>query len=125
MGYALFEDAELNNGNPPEDAVLSRGVVRNFAFHPKRLAEKREEIAGLVREIVPDEFLPGKGGGHSFLALCMDREGRQWGEHQHMEVLVCLAQAVGLARYCLPKELWSSLPGGVPYITFNPEGVST
>jgi hypothetical protein len=45
----------------------------------------------------------------------MDRRGYQWGEHASMESLICLGIAAGFVRYCLPRDLWTSLPGGLPY----------
>ena len=33
-----------------------------------------------------------------------------------MEDLFCLGIAIGKVQYCLPRETWSLLPGGVPYL---------
>lgn len=54
--------------------------------------------------------------GYTFLSACERSDKSQWGEHMHMEALFCLAIGLNLARYCLPREYWGLLPGGVPYI---------
>jgi hypothetical protein len=115
----LFEDSELVGRQAPADAVLVEGVVRGFGFHRGRLEASRPEIEALLREIVDDKFRRSGGGGYSMLGLCFDRDGRQWGEHRHAEVLTCLAMGLGLAGYCLPKEHWSSFPSGMPYVWFE------
>jgi hypothetical protein len=67
--------------------------------------------------LLPDEFRMDKGGGWSFLNLCNDRNGVQWtGLHQTMDQLFVLAAALGRAKFLLPRSLWSSLPGGMPYV---------
>ena len=53
----------------------------------------------------------------SFLDACMDKHGNQWTDfHQTMEQLVQLGIAIGEVEYCLPRDLWSALPGGVPFL---------
>ena len=76
----MYREGEFSDGVPPSDAVLVEGIVRKFAYHPQRLEAARPKVAQLIREIVADEFLKGKGGGCSFLSLCEDRNGVQWGE---------------------------------------------
>lgn len=46
----------------------------------------------------------------------MTKEGNQWGEHLNMEQLVVLGVASGNLQYCLPKQMWSMLPGGMPLV---------
>lgn len=119
-GALMVKEEEARNHVPP-DCVLTEGIVVSFGFHKERLAEKKEEIRALVKEIVPDEFLLDKGGGWSFLNLCQDRTGALWtGLQVHAQSLYCLASAVGMAKFCLDREFWSALPGGVPYMVFMP-----
>jgi hypothetical protein len=33
-----------------------------------------------------------------------------------MEMLFCLGIGMGLAKWLLPKNMWSALPGGMPYV---------
>jgi hypothetical protein len=117
----LFRDEELTDGQPPEGSVvIVEGLTQKFGFHKERLESHRIEVIELLDEM-PDEFhtqkLEGKGGW-SFLNLCNDRYGNQWGEHRNMEELLCLGIGLGLAHYCLPREAWSVLPAGMPYIAF-------
>lgn len=66
---------------------------------------------------LPEQFHEATGGGWSFLNACNDRHGNQWtGLHQRMEQLFQLGIALGRVSYCLPREFWSAMPGGVPYI---------
>lgn len=101
-----------------EGALVVKGIVRTFGFSPEKIAAHKEEIRALLAAM-PDEFQQDKGGGMSFLNLCMDRDGEQWAEHPTMEALVALGEAAGMASYPMPREMWSILPGGMPYVAFN------
>jgi hypothetical protein len=122
--YCLYTEDEVTEpGEPPTGAVLVKGIAHNYGLHPARVAEKREVILALIRDVVPDAFLTTKGAGWSFLNLCMDRNGVQWtGMHHTMEALLCLGMAIGKAGYCLPREMWAVLPGSMPYVWFDTEG---
>lgn len=114
---SLFRDDEINADNsPPEDAILVEGIVSNFGFHPKRVAAHKDEISDVIK-LMPEEFT--KGGGWSFLNLCMDKDGNQWGEHRNMEQLVTLSIATDQGKYLMPREMWSAFPGGMPYVSFT------
>lgn len=117
--HCLFKDEELpGDGNPPADAVLVEGLTQKFGLHPGRLEEKKAIIKSFLDDL-PTEFHPadkGGGGGMSFLNMCMDKEGNHWGEHPTMQELVVLGIATKQMQYCAPRELWSVLPGGVPYV---------
>jgi hypothetical protein len=118
--YCLYKLKEVKDGNPPEDAIIVDGIIRKFAFHPVRITEKQNKIRWLIDQM-PIEFqVQGeRGGGQSFLKLCVDKNGAQWGEHIDMEALICLGLATGMARYCFPRRLWDALPGGMPYVQFD------
>jgi hypothetical protein len=116
----LYRKGEAPEGDkPPEGSVVITGIVRTFGFHRERLEASRSEIEKLIREVVTDDFLNDRGNGASFLNLCVDRKGVQWGEHASMEILLCLAMGLQIAGYCLPREFWSVLPGGMPFIWFK------
>ena len=100
-----------------EGALIIEGLVRKFGFSPAKISEHKEEIRALLNEM-PDNFHAGKGGGWSFLNLCMDKAGNQWGEQLDMEALVCLGIAAGMATWGL-RMMQEFLPGGVPYVTFD------
>jgi hypothetical protein len=118
MNHVLYSDEEVPDHKPPPDAVIVEGVIRKFGFHPGRLLEKKEAIRELLRQL-PDTFHKGKGEGWSFLALCEDREGRQWGEHNRCEDLMCLGLAVNMLEFCMKRDSWHLLPGGMPYVVVN------
>lgn len=110
-------DDELENGWP-SDAVLVDGIVAKFGFHPGRLESHRQEVKEII-DLMPRQFRAGTGGGWSFLNLCLTEAGEQWGEHSDMELLVVLAIGLGLGKFQMPRELWSVLPGGMPYVVFE------
>lgn len=114
----LFKDEEIQDGKPPADAVIAEGVISKYAFHPQRLAAHKDDIAELCNEL-PDDFQKSKGGGWSFLNLCQTKDGVQWGEHRNCEQLVALAVATGQGSYPMPREMWSILPGSMPYVQFD------
>lgn len=69
---------------------------------------------------LPEPFFDNGGGGWSFLNLCTDRHDRLWtGEHSVCEQLIVLAQALDLATYPMPRDMWEILPGGMPYVMFK------
>lgn len=122
---SLYKPSEINDNQPPSDCVIVEGVIGKFGFHPGRLESHREEVISILREM-DSNFFASSGGGYTFLNLCQDKNGNQWGEHQNCNELVGLVIGLKLGKYCLPREMWSALPGGVPYIVFNiPESVHT
>jgi hypothetical protein len=69
---------------------------------------------------LPDEFQASGGGGWSFLNACMTKTGEQWtGMHPTMDKLFMLGIAAGKARWLMPRDMWSVLPGGMPYVSVN------
>lgn len=120
LRHCLFEEEELPApGTPPDGAVLVDGLVNKFALHPGRLAEKKGEVMALLQQL-PDDFMKTKGGGMSFLNMCVNRDGEHWAEHPTMmELLVVLGIATGQAAYVAPREKWFMFPGEMPYIVVN------
>lgn len=88
--------------------------MHSFGFNPSRLAEHKQEIKEML-ECLSDEFRADKGGGWSFLQACVTKDGDQWGEHQNINELLALGIATGQAKILMHRELWSALPGGMPY----------
>jgi hypothetical protein len=62
---------------------------------------------------LPKEFKTG--GGASFMNACMTVEGELWGQHQNIDELLCLGLAINKVKFFIPKEMWSALPGGMPF----------
>lgn len=116
----ILMDCLFREDEPMEPRVEAEGVINRFGFHPERLESHREEIGKMLAEL-PVDFQKNIGGGGSFLNACMDRNGEQWtGFHKVMDQLFVLGIATGQAKYVLPREMWSALPGGMPYIVVIP-----
>lgn len=117
----LFTDAEYPAGvELPDGAVVVEGIVNKYGFHPARLEAHRADVAGMLGQL-DDSFKSAGGGGMSFLNACVDRDGNHWAEHPTMGLLFGLGIGLGLARYTMPRDMWSVLPGSVPYITVDSE----
>lgn len=108
--YCLFREGEST-----DNAIIVNGIMKNMGFHPERIKEQEDAIMELLLEL-PEAFMESKGGGWSFLNACMNKDGGQWGEHSSMEDLFLLGMAIEKVSYLMPKELWSALPGGMPYL---------
>lgn len=116
---SLYKEGEIIEGQMPEETVLVVGISANFGFHPQRLESHRQEVKDMLEQL-PDDFKKSSGGGQSFLHMCEDKDGELWtGLHRTVEQLMCLAIGLKLASYCLPKDSWAALPGGMPYVTVN------
>jgi hypothetical protein len=114
VGDCLVETPE--GETLPINTVFVEGILHTYAFRPDKLIEHHAEVRGML-ELLPDAFRVEVGGGWSFLNACDDRNGVQWtGEHWCMEMLFCLGIGMGLAKWLLPKDMWSALPGGMPYV---------
>jgi len=106
----LFKDCEDTS-----NYIKAEGIVLNVGFHPERLESHRSEIDEMLGEL-PDEFQQSGGGGWSSLNACNDKHGNQWtGLHRTMEQLILLGIAIGKVKFQLPRDIWASLPGGMPY----------
>lgn len=112
----IFMDCLFREGEDTSEHVPVHGIVTNAGFHPERLESHRREIGQMLCEL-PLEFQKSGGGGWSFLNACNDKEGNQWtGLQQTMEQLFLLGIAIGQAKFQLPRDMWSALPGGMPYV---------
>lgn len=114
---SLFTPEEVEAAKPknPEPHVLADMITAKFGFHPLRLMSHDAEIAAMLDQL-PDQFQQSKGGGWTFLNGCLASDGSQWTDsHKFVESLFALGIATGRMKCLVPKELWSSMPGGVPY----------
>lgn len=94
-------------------------VMWKIGYHPERLKSNEENIKSML-SCLPDDFMKSKGGGMTFLNACMDRNGKQWADlHETVDKLVSLGIASGQMSFCLPREMWDVMPGGMPYIVVN------
>lgn len=108
----FYKDDEITDEGPIIPAVEVEGIICKFGFHPIRLNEYKLEIEQMLTEL-PEQFK--EGGGWSFLNATLTKEGRLWGEHKNIEQLMCLGMAIGKVKYNLARDLWTALPGGMPY----------
>lgn len=117
--HETFMNCLFNDGEPTEGYKIGEGVMVRIGFHPERLKEAEPIITELLDEL-PDAFKKSGGGGWSFLNLCQDKHGNQWADlHKTMDELVALGNAIGKLSYQMPREMWSALPGGMPYLVIN------
>jgi hypothetical protein len=115
----VFKDCLFYDLEDTSNAVLVDGVTGKFGFNPDRLKEHEKNITSLLNGL-PKEFKRDSGGGWSFLNACNDKDGNQWtGLHLIMEQLVVLGIATKKVEFTLPKDMWSILPGGMPYFTIE------
>lgn len=101
--------------------VVVQGISARFGFDKAKLAAHAPEVRSMLEQL-PVKFRPaseGGGGGASFLEMPLTEGGEQWGEHINCEQLLSLALGLGWAEYCLPREMWSALPGGMPYVALK------
>ena len=116
----LYTEREIEDvEGVPEGAVLVEGIQNKFGFHPGRLEENREKVKKWL-EALPRKFRRDVGGGWSFLKACDQQNGVQWtGFHERMDQLFCLGIGLGMVESRLPKNMWSTLPGFMPYYVID------
>ncbi len=111
----VFMGCLFTEGENTSDRVVAEGITSNVGFHPGRLGGHRDTVVEML-DGLPDSFKESGGGGMSFLNACEDKDGQQWtGLHQRMEQLFQPGRAIGRARCPVAREIWPSLPGGMPY----------
>lgn len=111
---AVFMDCLFRDGEDTTAHVLANGITVTVGFHPGRLGGHKADIEEMLSQL-PDPFMKSKGGGYSFLSACEDRNGVQWGQHRNMEQLFQLGIGIGKVICLMPRDMWSVLPGGMPY----------
>lgn len=115
----VFMDCLFKDEEDTSDHIVAEGIQSKVGFHPARLQGHREDVRAMIRSL-PEGFFSDKGGGASFLNACNDKKGEQWtGLHKRIEQLFQLGIGLKLAVYLTPRPMWSSLPGGMPYIVIN------
>lgn len=116
----LFTPEEVARSGGHPKMVTAQAVQLHIGLHPDRLESHRSDIEAMADQLLP-EFKKDIGGGSSFLNACVTADGHQWGEHQNIDELLVLGTAIGKMAILMPndRELWQSLPGGMPYIVVN------
>jgi len=115
----VFNNCLCENEESTQSYIKAEGIVNIFGFHPERIKKYKDDIYKMLKQL-PDAFQKETGGGMSFLNACDNKNGDQWtGLHQIMEQLVVLGIAIDKVKYCLPKPMWSLLPGSMPYFVIE------
>ena len=100
----------------PSSAIIEvEGIYDNFTFCKEVLDSERQHIEDMLKSL-PKGFKQG----WSFGEMYHTKTGRQWTANiKTMEALMVLGVAIGKLKYPVPKSLWWSLPGGMPYVILN------
>ena len=115
----VFLECLFKEGENIDNYIKAQCIMLTVGFNPERLKANKENIISMLSEL-PEALMENTGGGISFLQMCNDTDGTQWtGLHKQLDELVALGLAIGRMEYLVPKELWSSLPGGMPYLKVN------
>lgn len=120
----MYPEGTIDEKNLPTDAIVAQGITIEIIFDPAHIAAHANDIGSMLDQL-PEQFKPasqGGSGGWSFLNLCNDAEGNQWGEHKHMEVLCLLGIAAKKARWLFPRSVWPELEGNMPYVIVSAAG---
>ena len=111
----IFMDCLFQDGEDTTDPAIAEGITSKFGFHKGRLESYRDNISDMLSQL-PKEFQEDIGGGMTFLNACNNAKGEQWtGLHSVMEQLFSLGQACEKVKCLMPRDMWSALPGGMPY----------
>lgn len=105
-----LEEVRKKGDKHPQEAVVVKGIIHTFGFHPERLKSCEQDVVKMLQQL-PAEFHEG----YSFLKAPFNAKMEQWGEHRDAEALLSLGMGLGYVKECLPEMFRSSLPGGVPY----------
>lgn len=104
-----------------KDTFFVEGIKNTYWYNKKKIEQRTEDIEQMLSQL-PKNFRKSVGGGWSFLNMCMREDDVQWtGLHTTVEKLLCLGIACGKVKFLLPKNMWSILPGGMPYVVIISE----
>lgn len=104
-----------------EDGMVKvRGITFSAWLKKDALICHTNEITAMLEEL-PNQFHEREGGGYSMLYACRNKDGKVWGEHPHVEQLIVLGIGIGRVKFPLPRNMWDTLPGGMPYFMVTTE----
>ena len=110
-----FKECLFKRGENTSNYIEAHAITIRIGFHPQRIEEKRKDIDDMLLQL-HGNFMESQGGGWTFLNACLNKDGKQWtGEHQTMDCLLALGLAIKKVEFQLARELWQSLPGGMPF----------
>jgi len=97
-----------------KDFHIVHGLVSAYSLHKERLELHRPQVIywlGLLHETF-------RQNGWTFLQVPFLANGIQWGSQKDADILMVLGMGLELVYPLLPRELDSSLAGGLPYFKF-------
>lgn len=111
----IFLDCLFRDEEDMSYKVIAEGITISIGFHPERLKGHENEIISMLNDL-PDKYKNASDGGCSFLSMCNDKFGWKWTSlQQRMEQLYLLGIGIGKIECLLPRDMWESLPGGMPF----------
>jgi len=114
----IFLDCLYQEDEDSTNHKLIEGILCNYGLNPIKIENHRKSISEMVDNL-PEDFKDG----WSFLNLCYNKNMEQWtGVHRVCEQLLLLGLAIGRLEYLVPRELWKTMPGQLPYIRVLGEG---
>lgn len=116
--HEIFNDCLFKDNESHSEYLPAKGLTMSVGFHPERTEKHASEIHELCMNLLA-EFQEDIGGGHSFLYMCMDKDGNYCMEQPTAQELLLLGIATGWMSFLMPREVWSVLPGGVPFVVVN------
>lgn len=122
--HIILIDCFFESKEDVTDPVMVEGVMRNLGLNRARLISHKKEILSMLKEL-PENFQKDIGGGWSFLNACVRKDGVQWGGQESVDELLCLGLGINAIEYCLPRDVWNVLPGGMPYFSITLESTPT
>lgn len=116
--HELLMDCLFIGKEKTDNAMIIDGIAGKFGLNPIKVEKNKKKILEILKQL-PLDFRQEYGGGMSFLNMGEDKDGNHWGEHRAMEQLVVLGLATKNLVYLMPKEMWSALPGQMPYLVLK------
>lgn len=114
---AIFKDCLAESAGKATQIIS--GVIIRAGFNRDKVTANRDNILSML-SYLPKEFHALKGGGWTFLNLCVDADCQQWTDlHQKCDMLICLGIAIGAVKFLLAREFWQCFPGGMPYVVVD------
>ena len=109
----IFTDTLAENNKVcEEEAQEVEGVQLHVFFCRQKLKHYADQIKTMLKQM-NHKYKEG----WTFLNFVENGLEFQWTSlHLDADMLLCLGLAHNYIEYCAPRELWSHLPGGVPYI---------
>ena len=110
--HNTFMDCLFKDNENKDDHILVESLMFKIGFNPEHIKKNKQDIIEMLNYL-PKNFKEG----WSFLKMCEDKDGNLWtGLHKTMNELLALGIAIDKLSFCFPRNVWPSLPGGMPYI---------